>query len=179
VPPRAPRPRGPIWQRAAAFAAKVHLHQVRKDGHTPYFSHPARVALTVSRVFGCDDDTVIAAALLHDTIEDTQTDYDDIAGHFGRAVADCVAALTKNMILPENDREHDYYSRLRKADWRARLVKIADAYDNFCDRLGLPDQRRKARKRLLDAIALVGPDAGTNAPSRRAVAAARALLRSR
>jgi (p)ppGpp synthase/HD superfamily hydrolase len=166
-----------LWQRAASFAARAHLNQTRKDGSTPYFSHPARVALTVAYIFKCDDDTVLAAALLHDTIEDTQTDYDDIEGSFGRPVAECVAALTKNMILPESRRERDYYERLRKADWRARLVKLGDAYDNYCDRAHLAEQGRKALKRLKDAIALVRPDARKNEDSKRALRAAEALLK--
>jgi guanosine-3',5'-bis(diphosphate) 3'-pyrophosphohydrolase len=169
----------PLWQRAASFAARAHLNQVRKDGSTPYFAHPVRVALTVAHIFGCDDQVVLAAALLHDTIEDTQTDYDDIANSFGKPVADCVAALTKNMILPEARRERDYYQRLRQAGWRARLVKLGDAYDNYCDRLHLPDQRRKVVKRLRDAVALVKPDAREHEESRRALRAARRLLRGR
>jgi (p)ppGpp synthase/HD superfamily hydrolase len=166
-----------LWQRAAAYAARAHLTQFRKDGTTPYFSHPARVAMTVAYVFECRDEVVIAAAFLHDTIEDTQTDYDDIEESFGRPVADCVAALTKNMILPEPQREKDYYGRLREADWRARLVKLADAYDNYCDRAHLKDQGRKAVKRLKDAVALVRGDAGRNPASRRGLRAAQAVLR--
>ena len=57
--------------RAAAFAARAHRHQWRKDGQTPYVSHVFRACLTVRHVFGVDDDDVLAAALLHDTIEDT------------------------------------------------------------------------------------------------------------
>lgn len=166
------------WQRAAAFAAVAHLKQFRKDGVTPYVSHPMRVALTVVYVFGCLDSTALTAALLHDTIEDTQTDYDDIAENFGRPVADCVAALTKNMILPESQRERDYYNRLRRADWRARLVKLADAYDNFCDRAHLADQGRKTAKRLREAIALVRPDIRKHEDSKIASRAALQLLRT-
>jgi (p)ppGpp synthase/HD superfamily hydrolase len=169
-----------IWQRAAAFAARAHMTQYRKDGSTPYFSHPARVAMTVSHVFGCDDEVALAAAFLHDTIEDTKTDYDDIDKNFGKQVADCVAALTKNMILAEARRERDYYDRLRKSDWRARLVKLADSYDNYCDRVHLPDnQGRKAVKRLKDAMDLVRPDARRNDMSRQALRAAAEILRRR
>ncbi|MEX2218720.1 MAG: HD domain-containing protein [Phycisphaerales bacterium] len=166
----------PLWQAAASFAARAHLHQVRKDGRTPYIAHPFRVTLTVAQVFGCRDEAALAAAILHDTIEDTQTDYDDIEGQFGRPVAECVAALTKNMLLPEAQRERDYYGRLRRADWRARLIKLGDAYDNFCDRIAMPDQRRKTIKRLRDAIDLVKPDAPAHEASRRGLEAARRLL---
>jgi guanosine-3',5'-bis(diphosphate) 3'-pyrophosphohydrolase len=126
----------PLWQSAASFAARVHQHQTRRDGKTPYVAHVFRVALTVRDVFGCDDQVCLAAALLHDTIEDTGTDFDEIAEAFGDEVARCVAALTKNMALPEQEREAEYDTRLARADWRARLVKLADQYDNLCDLCG-------------------------------------------
>lgn len=122
-----------LWQEAAAFAARQHRNQVRKDGRTPYVSHVFRVTLTLTQVYGCTDNEAIAAALLHDTIEDTTTDYEDISDRFGSAVAEIVAALTKNMALPEAEREAEYDARLAKADWRARLIKLADVYDNLFD----------------------------------------------
>src|SRR6185436_5378978 len=125
--------RTPMWQEATAFAARAHEHQKRRDGRTPYFAHPVRVALTVRDLFACADQTALCAALLHDTIEDTMADFDEIEEAFGRPVARCVAALTKNMALPEKERERDYDARLGAADWRARLVKLADVYDNLCD----------------------------------------------
>lgn len=124
---------GPIWQHAASFAAHAHRSQIRKDNKTPYFAHPVRVAFTVREAFGCEDQTAIAAAFLHDTIEDTTTDYDDLFEHFGKDVADCVAALTKNPTLPEHLREPAYDAGLAAASWQARLVKLADVYDNFHD----------------------------------------------
>lgn len=123
----------PLWQKAASYAARAHKHQVRRDGKTPYVAHTFRVAMTVRDVFGCDDPVCLVAALLHDTIEDTGADFDEIAEGFGDEVARCVAALTKNMALPEKEREAEYDARLAKADWRARLVKLADQYDNLCD----------------------------------------------
>src|SRR5690606_27204570 len=114
-------------------AARAHQGQTRKDGLTPYFSHSVRVALTLRQTFGCDDPIALAAAILHDTIEDTPADYDDIAEGFGSEIAGIVAALTKNMILPESEREPEYDARLSQADWRARLIKLADVYDNLSD----------------------------------------------
>src|SRR5262245_58512747 len=88
---------------AVSFAARAHRHQVRKDGQTPYAAHPFRVCLIVRHVFGIDDPEYLTAALLHDTIEDTTTDFDDIQERFGPRVAGSVAALTKDMRLPEAD----------------------------------------------------------------------------
>jgi guanosine-3',5'-bis(diphosphate) 3'-pyrophosphohydrolase len=123
------------WQLAVNFAAKAHRHHTRKDGATPYVAHVFRVALTLRHYFECSDVTALTAALLHDTIEDTTTDYDDVAEQFGQAVADCVAAMTKNMILPEAEREADYDRRLLEGPWQARLIKLADSFDNLADSL--------------------------------------------
>ena len=91
----------PSWQRAASFAARAHDGQLRKDGRTPYVSHPFRVAMTVRHIFGIDDEVALCVALLHDTIEDTTTDYDDLSREFGPEVAEAVACLTKDKRLYE------------------------------------------------------------------------------
>jgi len=122
-----------FFQEACGFAARRHRHQVRKDGATPYVAHLMRVALTTTIVFGCADRVAVLAALLHDTIEDTTTDYEDIEERFGADVAACVACLTKNMALPEEERDDEYEKRLGRGPWQARLVKLADCYDNLSD----------------------------------------------
>ena len=118
---------------AAAFAARAHRHQMRKDKETPYFSHPVRVCLVVRHVFGFDDPRMLAAALLHDTIEDTTTDCDDIIEQFGPEVAKWVAALSKDSRLPYDEREAAYGKQLAAADWQAKVIKLADQYDNLGD----------------------------------------------
>jgi len=122
-----------LWQRAASFAARAHRGMYRRDGQTPYVAHPFRVALTISQVFGFHDEPTLAAALLHDVMEDTDVDYDELAASFGTEVANLAAALSKDRRLPEADREAAYDEQLRHADWRARLVKLADQYDNLLD----------------------------------------------
>lgn len=165
-----------LWQQAASFAARAHAGQVRKDERTPYFAHPVRVAMTVREVFGCDDPVCIAAAFLHDVIEDTATDYDELLEHFGGEVAECVAALTKDMRLPEEEREPTYDRALAEADWRARLVKLADTYDNLCDIHKDPERVvEKARR----AIRLAQADAGASKPTARGIEAVEALIKSR
>ncbi len=123
-----------LLHEAAAFAARAHRNQVRKDEpKTPYFSHPARVALTVAARFGCTDDTVLASAYLHDVIEDTTTDYDELLERFDREVADIVACLSKDPRVIEPERERRYHEQLATGPWQARLVKLADVYDNLAD----------------------------------------------
>ena len=85
---------------ADAFAARKHLHQVRRDGVTPYVEHPRAVLCILRDEFHVTDPHALAAALLHDSIEDTAPDYDEFAGRFGRRVADLVAVLTKDKRLP-------------------------------------------------------------------------------
>ena len=134
-----------VWQEAASFAARAHEGAVRKDGKTPYVAHPFRVAMTVRQVFECADRICIAAALLHDTIEDTGTDYDDIEERFGTEVADVVSALTKDMRVREDEREQRYDEQLAKAGWRAAVVKLADVFDNLSDantRVDSPDYQK-------------------------------------
>lgn len=142
----------PLLHRAVSFAARAHRHQLRKDGVTPYVAHPLRVAFTVLRIFGIDDEPTLAAAVLHDTIEDTTTDFDDLAAQFGPEVARYVAALTKDARLPEEDRETAFFDVLDRSAWQVRAVKMADAYDNLLDSHDLREPGKalaKARRAVM------------------------------
>jgi GTP pyrophosphokinase len=79
---------------AASFAARVHDGQYRKDGVTPYASHPFRVCLVVRDLFGFDDPRMLITALLHDAIEDTTTDFDDVEKLHGHEIATWVSCLS-------------------------------------------------------------------------------------
>ena len=119
--------------KAASFAARAHQGQFRKDGTTPYVSHVFRVCLITRSVFNINDPKVLATALLHDTIEDTTTDYDDIAEAFGDDVARWVGALTKDMRLQDDAREAAYIKVLAESEWPVIICKLADIYDNTTD----------------------------------------------
>jgi (p)ppGpp synthase/HD superfamily hydrolase len=133
---------------AVAFAARAHRNHLRKDNQTPYVSHPMRVCLVVRHLFGFDDPRMLAAALLHDTIEDTTTDYDDIVEKFGPEVARWVAAVSKDSRLPFEEREEVYRKALAAADWQAKVVKLGDLYDNMgdCKHFSPNGQRNTAEK---------------------------------
>ena len=166
-------PGRPTWQKAVSFAARHHRHHLRKDKRTPYVAHVYRVAMTVRDCFGYDDPEALCAALLHDTIEDTPIDFDDVEEAFGTVVAEMVAALTKNMLLREDAREIDYDERLAKADWRTRLIKLADVYDNLCDMGTRPKAGPAALARMLAkcerALALAADDASAHPETARAI----------
>lgn len=149
----------PLWQAAASFAARAHRHQLRKDGFTPYTAHPMRVALTVAQVFGETDETTLAAALLHDVIEDCNCDFDEVEETAGREVAEIVAAMSKDMRLPEHEREPAYDHQLAEGPWQARLIKLADVYDNYSDALARSDEARvKVREKAERALKLAEGD---------------------
>ncbi|MEI7684667.1 MAG: HD domain-containing protein [Planctomycetota bacterium] len=132
--------------RAVAFAARVHAGQLRKDGKTPYVSHVVRVCMIVRNVFGFDDPRMLQTALLHDTIEDTTTDFDDIAEAFSTEVAAWTAALTKDKRLGEAAREAAYLQALLGAPWQVHVCKLADIYDNLLDSQHL-DAAKQAKTR--------------------------------
>lgn len=158
---------------AASFASRAHRHQLRKDESTPYVAHPMRVALIVRHLFGCDDERVLAAALLHDVLEDTTTDYDDLVEHFDPIIANWVAALSKDKRLPEEEREAAYAQQLRTAGWQVHLIKLADMYDNLTDARRLPPPQQTAVthkiRRYLEVLPAVSVDQPLLAPARRLV----------
>jgi (p)ppGpp synthase/HD superfamily hydrolase len=112
--------------------------------------------MIVRHLFGCDDPRMLAAALLHDTIEDTTTDFDDIEETFGAEIADWVALLTKNKSLPHDEREIAYCRGLTGAPWQVQVCKLADVYDNLADSASLTAKGRHKglanAKRYLEAI---------------------------
>jgi len=144
----------PIQQlmKAASYAARKHSEQKRADGSTPYFAHVARVTLITRHLFNVTDQDVLTATLLHDVIEDTNTDHDEIAEIFGARVAKYVILLTKNKMLSKKLREMDYEQKLRRAPEAVQIAKLADAFDNLSDRVGsmkLPKTLETAKKWLV------------------------------
>jgi guanosine-3',5'-bis(diphosphate) 3'-pyrophosphohydrolase len=151
-------------QEAASFAARAHQGQMRKDGRTPYVAHPFRVCVVVRHVFGFDDSRMLIAALLHDTIEDTTTDFDDVEKQFGAEIGHWVACLTKDKRLRDEPREREYMQRLRSAPWQVQVCKLADIYDNLLDAASLPEARRehslRRAEQYMEALgAVVAPEA--------------------
>lgn len=122
-----------LVDKARAFAIAAHgaIGQVRKYTGEPYVNHPIRVAATVSNV--TQDQAMIAAALLHDVVEDTQVTLKDIRDEFGDDVATLVGHLTDVSTPADGNRaarkEIDY-RHTEKASARAQTIKIADLLDN-------------------------------------------------
>src|SRR5262245_12094731 len=136
---------GPLLE-TVSFAARAHDGQCRKDRRTPYASHVFRVCLVLRHVFGVEDARILTAALLHDTIEDTRTDLDDVLellGPAGSPVGAWVAALTKDKRRPHDEREQAYRDTLAAAPWQVQLCKLADLFDNLLDSRTLDESHRQ------------------------------------
>lgn len=153
---------GNIAQSALSFAVKAHAGQIRKYTGEPYIVHPIAVADIVRTV--AHDEAMIAAALLHDVVEDCGVPFVDILDAFGRDVSDLVSWLT-DVSRPSDgnraarkaiDREH-----IAKAPARAQTIKLADLIDNtktIVDRD--PNFARvyiREKESLLDVLTLADP----------------------
>lgn len=153
--------------RAASFAADRHRNQRRKDAEaSPYINHPLALAEILAREGGVTDAEVIAAALLHDTVEDTSTTPGDIEAHFGRRIRTIVAEVTDDKSLPKAERKRLQVERAGTKSFEARLVKLADKIANLSDIAAAPPANwSQARKDAYFAWAKAVVDAmrGTNA----------------
>ena len=120
--------------KAIDFAAYRHRKQVRKGSQgVPYVSHPVAVAELIARVGRVTDIITLVAAILHDTIEDTETTAEEIAEHFGANVRDIVLELTDDKSLPKEERKRLQIVHAPKSSKRAKIVKLADKIVNVRD----------------------------------------------
>lgn len=132
-----------------SFAAKKHRDQKRKDGRTPYINHPIEVLQILANVAEVQDCEILAAALLHDTIEDTQTTADELRENFGERVLSLVLECTDDKTLPKAERKRLQVERAPHKSADAKLIKIADKISNMRDMISSPptnwDDERRAK----------------------------------
>ena len=119
---------------ALEFAADKHRNQRRKDAEaSPYINHPIMLAKILAIEGGVEEGTVLCAALLHDTIEDTETTYEELAEQFGREIADVVREVTDDKSLPKAERKQLQIEHAPHLSRAAKLVKLADKIANLRD----------------------------------------------
>jgi guanosine-3',5'-bis(diphosphate) 3'-pyrophosphohydrolase len=123
--------------RAAMFAAEKHRTQRRKDIDTPFINHPLQLAYILVQA-DIEDPVVLAAALLHDTLEDTNTTHDEIEIVFGHEIANIVDECTDDKSLGKLERKQAQIDHAAKISAKARLVKLADKIANVSDIDGAP-----------------------------------------
>ena len=120
--------------RAVAFAAHKHRDQRRKDKEaSPYINHPIQLATVLWEEGKVRDPQVIAAALLHDTVEDTETTWHELRGVFGEEIADVVLEVTDTKWIKKALRKRLQVARAAHSSDKAKLVKLADKICNVRD----------------------------------------------
>jgi guanosine-3',5'-bis(diphosphate) 3'-pyrophosphohydrolase len=119
---------------ALKFAAEKHRAQRRKDSEaTPYINHPIAVAELLIRIGSVTDLTTLLAAILHDTLEDTQTTIQEIEQQFGKEVCRIVQEVTDDKTLPKPKRKQMQIAHAPHLSKSAKQIKIADKICNISD----------------------------------------------
>ena len=136
---------------AKLFAKDKHSGIMQADRITPYWKHLESV---VSRLksLGITDEDILCAAWLHDTIEDTNTDFDDIHERFGRNVAIMVSSVSKDKRLPKSMREQLYIKQLQEASWQTQLIKLCDISSNLKNLENSGWSKRKRSKQIKNKL---------------------------
>jgi GTP diphosphokinase / guanosine-3',5'-bis(diphosphate) 3'-diphosphatase len=153
--------------KATAFAAHKHRDQRRKDAAaSPYINHPIALANILANEGGILDATVIVAALLHDTVEDTETTAAELRSLFGEEVANVVMEVTDDKSLPKAERKRLQVEHSAHISQHAKLVKVADKIANIRDIAASPpagwslERRREYfdwAKQVVDGLGNVSP----------------------
>lgn len=132
---------------ATSFAARHHHGQLRKGAvGEPYIVHLLDVAGRLAAVHP-EDDVLILAGLLHDTVEDTDVTDADLRARYGAAVADLVAEVTDDKALPKAERKRAQVAHVRHASDRAKRLKLADKASNLTSLAHMPPDWTVERKR--------------------------------
>ena len=127
------------YWRALVFAADKHQSQRRKGGDDiPYINHPIDVAAILSVEGDVEDEATLIAAVLHDTVEDTDTTFDDLTARFGDEVSAMVAEVTDDKNLPKLRRKELQVEHASELTDKAKLIKLGDKIANVRDLAAYP-----------------------------------------
>ena len=137
------------WLLAALeFAAHKHRDQRRKDAQaSPYINHPIALAHMLVAEGGVTDTKTLVVAILHDTVEDTDTTCEEIRARFGKLVADVVQEVTDEKSLPKARRKQLQIDHAPHLSKRAALVKLVDKTANLRDMVTSPPAGWPLRRR--------------------------------
>lgn len=125
--------------KALTFAAEKHRNQRRKDqSGTPYINHPIGLVSILCHEAGIFDPEVLMGALLHDTVEDTDTQFSEIQALFGSGVEHIVRQVTDDKSLPKAVRKQQQIEHAAHVSDQAKLVKLADKIHNLRDLVKSP-----------------------------------------
>jgi guanosine-3',5'-bis(diphosphate) 3'-pyrophosphohydrolase len=125
--------------KALRYASQKHSDQRRKNAKaSPYINHPIQVAQILWDVAGVRDASLLVAAILHDTIEDTDATPDEIKAQFGEEVLALVLEVTDDKSLPKETRKQLQVEHAPHKSYKAKLLKIADKISNVGDIINWP-----------------------------------------
>jgi GTP diphosphokinase / guanosine-3',5'-bis(diphosphate) 3'-diphosphatase len=128
-----------LLMRALSFSADKHRHQKRKDvDESPYILHPIAVATVLAVEGNVTDETLLIAALLHDTVEDVGVTHAELVWHFGVIVADLVMEVSDDKNLPKQTRKELQVEHAGHSSDRAKQLKVADKTCNIRDIMHTP-----------------------------------------
>ena len=128
-----------IITRAIHFAAVKHANQRRKDiNHTPYINHPIELSNFLCNTGQINDPIILCAAILHDTLEDTNTTYDELVEEFGEQISNIVLECTDEKSLDKITRKRLQVEHAYDCSDNAKLVKLADKWSNVKSLLESP-----------------------------------------
>lgn len=137
-----------LFVRALAFASEKHRNQRRKDSDaSPYINHPIALANVLANEGGVFNPVVLAAAVLHDTVEDTETTAEELAAIFGDKIAATVLEVTDDKTLDKNQRKQLQVEHAPHISDEAKLVKLADKICNLRDILASPPANWSAERK--------------------------------
>lgn len=120
--------------RAVDFAARKHRDQRRKDeSASPYINHPVSVSLLLAEIGSVRDPEILAAAILHDTLEDTDTTPEELGKSFGHRIRKIVEEVTDDNSLPKAQRKRLQVEHASHLSPDAALIKLADKISNVLD----------------------------------------------
>ncbi|HXG85727.1 MAG TPA: HD domain-containing protein [Pyrinomonadaceae bacterium] len=134
--------------RAISFAAKKHTNQKRKGAdNQPYINHPLEVLNLLTGVGKIEDFDILIAAVLHDTIEDTETTKEEITKLFGAEVCKMVLELTDNKSLPKAERKQLQIEHAPHISKGAQQIKLCDKISNIRDVMENPPDGWSEKRR--------------------------------
>jgi (p)ppGpp synthase/HD superfamily hydrolase len=145
---------------AEFFAKDKHKGMTRKDGITPYSTHLESV-VSYLKSLGVTDEDVLCTGWLHDTIEDTNTTFDELYERFGKRIAVLVSSLSKDKKLPKKNRELQYVQQLKDAPIEAKIIKLCDISANLKDLASSKiskNQRKKTINQKLHYLKVIKND---------------------
>ena len=139
----------PLIEKALAFATEKHKNYTRADEEqSPYIVHPIAVRHILSEVGGVEDAEVLAAALLHDTLEDTPTTREELIENFGQRVCSLVEEVSDDKTLPKQTRKDLQIQHAPQLSEGAVLIKLGDKISNVTDITNTPPTNWDSNRRL-------------------------------